>query len=264
MALTRRTHRPGASKPAASPWKWLAATPADQTMPRRPWPNSGHGGKDQARSALGFFPSGIAALCAAVDDKPVGLVATTFSVGVSYDPPLVLFSIQNSSRTWPCLRTAARLGVSILGEGQDHVCRQLASRTRDRFAGSETIRTANNSPLLQGSTLWLDCEILQKMPTGHHSIVVLEVMAMKAAGRRRPSRLPPFHDPQGPHTLASQPGPIMISSPPRPPHVALALSEDAGFLTTRTSISGCTPADLQPWAHPQRCASRQRISDRLN
>ncbi|QTJ64272.1 MULTISPECIES: hypothetical protein [Rhodococcus] len=35
-------------------------------------------------SALGFPTSGFAALCATVDDKPVGLVATSFSVGVSY------------------------------------------------------------------------------------------------------------------------------------------------------------------------------------
>jgi hypothetical protein len=35
----------------------------------------------------------------------------------------------------------------------------------------------------------------------------------------------------------------MISSPSRPPRVALALSEAAGFATTRTSISGCTPTD---------------------
>lgn len=35
----------------------------------------------------------------------------------------------------------------------------------------------------------------------------------------------------------------MISSPSRPPHVALALPEAAGFTTTRTSISGCTSAD---------------------
>ncbi|WP_320443228.1 flavin reductase family protein [Rhodococcus opacus] len=120
----------------------------------------------ELRSALGFFPSGIAALCATVDVKPVGLVATSFSVGVSYDPPLVLFSIQNSSRTWPCLRTAERLGVSILGEGQDHVCRQLASRTRYRFAGLETIRTEHNSLLLHGSALWLDCEIRHRYQRG--------------------------------------------------------------------------------------------------
>ncbi|KAF0960256.1 hypothetical protein MLGJGCBP_06648 [Rhodococcus sp. T7] len=76
-------------------------------------------GHAELRSTLGSFPSGIAALCAAVDDESVGLVATSFSVGVSYDPPLVLFSIQNSSQTWPRLRTAQRLGISILGEGQD-------------------------------------------------------------------------------------------------------------------------------------------------
>lgn len=135
----------------------------------------------ELRSTLGSFPSGIAALCAAVDGASVGLIATSFSVGVSYDPPLVLFSIQNSSQTWPRLRTAERLGISILGDGQDHICAQLASRTRDRFAGLETTRTEYNSLLLHGSALCLECEIRQEIPTGDHSIVVMEIMEMQAA-----------------------------------------------------------------------------------
>ena len=51
------------------------------------------------RQAFGRFPSGIAALCAEIDGAPQGIVASSFTVGVSMDPPLVMFAVQNASRT---------------------------------------------------------------------------------------------------------------------------------------------------------------------
>jgi flavin reductase (DIM6/NTAB) family NADH-FMN oxidoreductase RutF len=66
------------------------------------------------RQAFGRFPSGIAALCAQIDGTPNGIVASSFTVGVSMEPPLVMFAVQNTSRTWPVLRGADRIGVSIL------------------------------------------------------------------------------------------------------------------------------------------------------
>ena len=65
------------------------------------------------REAFGIFPSGVVAVAAEVDGKPVGLAASSFT-SVSLDPPLVSFSIANTSKTWPDLRRAPHLGVSIL------------------------------------------------------------------------------------------------------------------------------------------------------
>ena len=56
------------------------------------------------REAFGHFPSGVIAIAAEVDGIRVGLAASTF-VPVSLDPPLVSFCVQNTSETWPKLRT---------------------------------------------------------------------------------------------------------------------------------------------------------------
>lgn len=145
-------------------------------------------GEDPAhiRNTMAHFPSGIAALCAIVDDRPVGMVASSFSVGVSYSPPMVLFSVQNSSTTWPILERAARIGVSVLGDDQSAACMQLASRAGDRFEGLSTITTDDGAVLIDGASMWLDCEIASTTPAGDHRIVVLEVHALSIDGARAP------------------------------------------------------------------------------
>ncbi|WP_432485954.1 flavin reductase family protein [Kineococcus esterisolvens] len=129
------------------------------------------------RSTFALFPSGVAALSAVVDGEPVVLVASSFQVGISLDPPLVLFAVQHTSTSWPKLRTAPRLGVSVLGEAHDSAARQLASRAADRFAGIATTTTASGAHLVHGAPVWMECSIHSEVPAGDHDVVLLQVHA---------------------------------------------------------------------------------------
>ncbi|MEV4902867.1 flavin reductase family protein [Citricoccus sp. NPDC055426] len=131
------------------------------------------------RPAFSRFPSGVAAIASVVDGTPTGLVASSFTVGVSMDPPLVSFAIQNTSSTWPTLRNARRLGISILGSEQATACRQLASKSGDRFEGLEIFENDLNALFIAGACLWLECEILNEVPAGDHAVVLLEVMSLR-------------------------------------------------------------------------------------
>lgn len=126
------------------------------------------------RDAFGHFPSGVIAICAMVDGERVGLAASTF-VPVSLDPPLVAFCVQNSSTTWPKLRGATRLGISVLGEAHDSAARVLAAKTGDRFAGLDTEITEGGAVFITGTSVWLDTSVAQEVPAGDHAIVVLAV-----------------------------------------------------------------------------------------
>jgi flavin reductase (DIM6/NTAB) family NADH-FMN oxidoreductase RutF len=77
------------------------------------------------RRAFAMFPSGVTAVCATVEGRPVGLAASSFT-SVSLDPPLVSVCIAHTSSTWPLLRAAGRVGVSVLAEGHASIARQLA------------------------------------------------------------------------------------------------------------------------------------------
>lgn len=128
------------------------------------------------RATFGAFPSGVAALSAVVDGSRVVLVASSFTVGVSMDPPMVMFAVQNSSSTWPALAAASHIGVSILASSHAPVVRQLASKDKDaRLTGIETVQLDSGAILLAESPVWLECTIAHDYPAGDHRVIVLQV-----------------------------------------------------------------------------------------
>jgi flavin reductase (DIM6/NTAB) family NADH-FMN oxidoreductase RutF len=129
------------------------------------------------RNAFGCFPSGVTAICAMIDDEPVGMAASTF-VSVSLDPPLVLVCIQNSSETWKKLRNAPRIGVSVLGEEHDRACSQLAAKSGDRFESLEWSATEGGAVLMEGAAVSLDCSIVEEIAAGDHHMVLLRIGAL--------------------------------------------------------------------------------------
>jgi flavin reductase (DIM6/NTAB) family NADH-FMN oxidoreductase RutF len=127
---------------------------------------------DVLRGAFASFPSGITAVAAMRSGRPRGLAASSFT-SVSLDPPLVSVCIARTSTTWPALRAAPRLGLSVLAEEHGHVARSLATRGIDRFAGVSWDRTPNGAVFVHGAALWLDCTRYDEVRAGDHEIVLL-------------------------------------------------------------------------------------------
>ncbi|MPY47435.1 flavin reductase family protein [Streptomyces acidicola] len=132
----------------------------------------------ELRAAYGTFPTGVTAVCALRDGAPVGFAASTF-VPVSLDPPLVSVCVQHTSTTWPLLADRERIGLSVLADTQGTACRQLASKSGDRFAGVSVTTTGDGAVLLDEAAAWLDCSIHQILPAGDHDLVLLKVEAMR-------------------------------------------------------------------------------------
>jgi flavin reductase (DIM6/NTAB) family NADH-FMN oxidoreductase RutF len=137
-----------------------------------------HADTAELRRVFGCFPSGVAAVCALDSDgTPTGMAVSSFT-SVSLDPPLVSVCVQNTSTTWPVLRDAARLGVSVLAEGQDATARALAARGVDRFAQVSWTATDEGAVLVHDAAAWLDCEVEAQYPAGDHAVVLLRVRSL--------------------------------------------------------------------------------------
>ncbi len=137
------------------------------------------------RDAFGCFPTGVTAICAVIDGKPAGMAASSFT-SVSLDPALVLVCIQNSSATWKKLRTAPRIGVSVLGEDHDRACAQLAAKSGDRFERLEWFTTEGGAVLLEGAAVSLDCSVVEEIVAGDHQLVLLRIESLKFQPRVNP------------------------------------------------------------------------------
>ena len=128
----------------------------------------------ELRRVFGAYPTGVTAVAALVGGRPAGIAASSFTP-VSLDPPLASVCVAHTSTTWPALRTARRLGISVLGAHQEAVGRRLSARGGDRFATLSWRATPDGAVLLNGASAWLECEIDRHIPAGDHDIVILKV-----------------------------------------------------------------------------------------
>jgi flavin reductase (DIM6/NTAB) family NADH-FMN oxidoreductase RutF len=137
------------------------------------------------REAFGIFPSGVVAVAAEVEGELVGLAASSFT-SVSLEPALVSFSVANSSKTWPVLRGAGHLGVTILAHHHGEVCRQLAGPVGHRFDGIAVTATHDGGVTLDDGLARFDCSIYREVEAGDHTIVLLRLHAVEHADTSLP------------------------------------------------------------------------------
>jgi flavin reductase (DIM6/NTAB) family NADH-FMN oxidoreductase RutF len=132
---------------------------------------------DVLRSAFAKFPSGVAALAALDSGSPVGLVASSFT-SVSLQPALASVCIAKTSTTWPRLRLAPRIGLSILAEQHGAVARALAGQGTDKFAGIRWEPTKEGAVFVPDSCLWLETRLEREVTAGDHDIALLVIQAV--------------------------------------------------------------------------------------
>lgn len=130
------------------------------------------------RDAFGIFPSGVVAVAATVEGRPVGLAASSFT-SVSLEPPLVSISVAKSSKTWPDLRRSSHLGVTILAEHHGEVCRQLAGPVDERFDGIGFTTSDDGALTLDEGLARFDCTIYREVEAGDHLVILLELHAVQ-------------------------------------------------------------------------------------
>lgn len=144
-----------------SPMEWMAVSDLD-----------GSG----LRAVFSCYPSGVVALCAQVGGDPVGMAISAFTP-VSLEPPLVSVCIQKSSATWQKLEKKDWMGLSILGDGQGDLCRQLSQKTGDRFKDVRWAASERGAIFIEGSIACMECRFFKTVDAGDHLLVLLELKA---------------------------------------------------------------------------------------
>ena len=102
------------------------------------------------------------------------------------DPPLVSVSFANSSRTWPDLRRADHLGVTVLADYQGETARQLAGPSQSRFDGLAVSVTEAGAVTLTDGLVRFVTTIYRAVAAGDHSIALLRLHQIEQADERAP------------------------------------------------------------------------------
>ncbi|RPA60086.1 flavin reductase [Gordonia oryzae] len=156
--------------------------------------------EDALKRAYSCFPSGVVAVCChrgAPEPRPpsdgndstgpsdstgpelVGMAASAFT-SVSLDPPLVSVCVQNTSTTWPRLRDAGTVGVSVFAHDQAQLCRQLAGPALRRFDDIEPLGSDDGALFIPGAAAHLSCTIESEILAGDHLLVLLRIQRLDA------------------------------------------------------------------------------------
>lgn len=142
-------------------------------------------GPATVKRAFAGFPTGVTALCRTVDGRPAGMVVSSF-VAVSVEPPLVSICLERTSRTWPRLRGAAQLGISVLAQWQAAACRDLAGSADQRFRAVDWVEAVDGAVFLHGAVAWFSCAVERELDAGDHHLVLLRVTAAGFDADRSP------------------------------------------------------------------------------
>ena len=133
-------------------------------------PVSGEVYKQIGRNAAG--PVCIAAAYDRVTGAVVGLTASSF-VTLSFEPPMVMFAIQQHADSYASIVSSKAFGVSLLGSGQSQIASLFATKGREKYERTAfSVGGTLKVPLIEGSLAEIECLTSQVFISGDHAIIV--------------------------------------------------------------------------------------------
>jgi 3-hydroxy-9,10-secoandrosta-1,3,5(10)-triene-9,17-dione monooxygenase reductase component len=133
------------------------------------------------RSVLGHFASGVTVVTGGDCDNPSGFTCQGFS-SLSLDPPLIVVLPRRVSTSWSEIACSGRFCVNVLAEEQEHLSACFAQADADKFADVSWTPSPLGSPILDGVSAWIDCELVAVHEGGDHFIVLGAVHSCHAVG----------------------------------------------------------------------------------
>ncbi|MFG1923359.1 flavin reductase family protein [Cryptosporangium sp. NPDC048952] len=136
------------------------------------------------RDVLGNLPTGVVIVTARdPDDEPVGMVLGSFG-SVSLDPPMVLFTADRGSTSFPKIQAAGRFVVNVLASDQSALCHAMATKVPDRFETAR--RGSSGAPVFDGIVAWIGCELADVIEAGDHLLVLGAVTDLQKVSDKHP------------------------------------------------------------------------------
>jgi flavin reductase (DIM6/NTAB) family NADH-FMN oxidoreductase RutF len=146
---------------------------------------------DDLRAAMRQWATGVTVVTSHFEGARHGMTVNSFS-SVSLEPPLVIVSLERTTRTHRLVELSGVFGITILAVGQQNISDCFAGRlsdAEDRFQGLKTFSLITGSLLLEGGLAFIDCKVASTYEAGTHTLFVAEavqVQVSQASAKRSP------------------------------------------------------------------------------
>ena len=150
------------------------------------------------KEALRLFTYGLYAVSVRAGERRNAFTANWLSQ-VSFDPPLVALSVDNTASSLELIRAARRFVVNVYGAEQRELSGRLGktlSRSPDKLEGLALGETASGQPYLRETLGWVEVAVESETPAGDSTLLLGRVvdaemqrhgeepLTMRAAGFR--------------------------------------------------------------------------------
>src|SRR2546421_7994590 len=133
----------------------------------------------EIRKPLGHLATSVAVVT--VEREPVkihGMPANSFT-SVSLDPMLILVCVDQRAKILPLLEKKKHFGISVLKQNQEAISEYFAKHEHNVEAeqrlGIHFRQTPGGAPVIDGTLLQMDCNLIASHVGGDHTIFVAEV-----------------------------------------------------------------------------------------
>ena len=131
------------------------------------------------------YPNGVSIITATGPAGPVGFTATSVT-SISADPPVLAFSITSVASAWPTIASASSVAVHFLDVEHIELSQLFATSGVDRFAPIDWETLPSGEPKLLDVPTWVRGPILQRVPVGASTIVLVGAAETQAGTDREP------------------------------------------------------------------------------
>jgi flavin reductase (DIM6/NTAB) family NADH-FMN oxidoreductase RutF len=130
------------------------------------------------KQALRTFTYGLYAV-SCTEGEAVNIFTANWLSQVSFEPPLLAVSIENTSKSLPMILGSGVFTVNTLRSGQRELAGKLgksAIQHPDKLSGIACDIGANGCPILHDALAWVACEVRGTLEAGDSTLVLAEVV----------------------------------------------------------------------------------------
>ena len=132
----------------------------------------------ELRDALGRFATGVCLITVVTESgQAIALTANSFS-SVSLDPPLVLWSLQNSSDVYDIYASAREFAINVLALEQQDLSNLYARKGEHLLDPAHYRPGGNGAPVILDALVTFECGQHATHEGGDHLIIVGEVRSI--------------------------------------------------------------------------------------